>query len=164
MTTIAYRAGVLACDSCWSNQDAVDTLRRKIVRLKSGALLGQSGDNDARDVLKLLVGIKTERQLPSRSELQAIRCDFLGLLILPSGQMFKVATIFQSPENWNAEANADDIGVWEVEGKFAAVGSGAPFAIGAMEAGASARLAAQIACRRDLNSRPPVHTLTLLKA
>lgn len=37
----------------------------------------------------------------------------------------------------------------QVYDHFYAIGSGAPFAMGAMEAGASARKAVEIACRRD---------------
>jgi hypothetical protein len=43
-----------------------------------------------------------------------------------------------------------------VTDKFYAIGSGATLAIGAMEAGATAREAAAIACRRDPFCRPPV--------
>lgn len=152
----------MAGDSCWTGSygGGIDTLSKKIMRLKSGALLGQAGDNDARDVLKLLIGVKSHRNLPSRSDLMAIRCDFTGLLVFPSGRIFKISTTFVSPENWTEDVK-DDFGVWEIEGGMATIGSGADFAMGAMEAGASARRAVQIACRRDINSRPPIHSLTL---
>ena len=158
MTTVAYRAGIMACDSCWTYGGDVDTLGTKIARLKSGALLGQAGDNDARHVIAMLASVKTEKQLPSYPELDAIRLDFMGLLVLPNKRMFKIATELKEPAHRDPEE--DGPGVWEVEGDFTAIGSGMAYAIGAMEAGANARQAVRIACRRDTNSRPPVHTLS----
>lgn len=157
MTTIAFRDGVIACDSCWSYQGGIDTLSSKIMRLKSGALLGQAGANDARPLVALLQQVKTIRSLPSYEVLLNIRCEFEGLLVFPRGKMVKIATTFRSPENWTDDG--DDLGIWEIEGDFAAIGSGAQFAIGAMEMNASARQAVRIACRRDMNTRTPVHTL-----
>lgn len=68
--------------------------------------------------------------------------------------------MFTSPENWTEE-NEEDLGIWEVEHYYTAIGSGSDFAIGAMEAGADARKAVRIACKRDMNSRLPVHSLSL---
>ena len=161
MTTITYRAGVMACDSCWTNgNECVDTLTTKIRRLAGGALLGQSGGNDGRVFEKLLDKVKTPTQLPAFEQLAAIRQDFLGLLVLPKGQVFKIATVLRSPETWG-EDFAEDLGVWPIQAPFAAAGSGAELAIGAMAAGASAREAVAIACRYDINSRLPLHSLTL---
>lgn len=162
MTTIAYRDGVIACDSCFSHLGGIDTLSSKIIRLRSGALLGQAGSNDARPLIWLLQNVKTLRAMPSYEALMGVRCDFLGLLILPRGRIVKVATTFTSPENWTDET-AGDYGMWEVETRFAAIGTGSDFAMGAMEAGADALKAVRIACRRDMNSRLPVHSLALKK-
>lgn len=161
MTTVAYRNGVMACDSCWSHQSAVDTLQKKVIRLKSGALLGQAGDNDAREIINILNKIGNEKLLPLRTELHRIRCEFFGLLVMSSGKMFKIATTHQAPETWTDEFE-DDLGIWPVRGKFAAIGSGSDFAIGAMAHGASAKQAVRIACRYDLYSRPPVVTFCLV--
>lgn len=151
----------MACDSCWSYGQGVDTLSKKIARLRSGALLGQAGDNDARDVIALLTNIKSPRQLPSRTALLELRQDFLGLMVFPEGQIVKIATSIVPPTNWTPDTEVDDIGVWEIGFSHAAIGSGADFATGAMEAGATARKAVEIACRRDLNSRPPIHSFAL---
>lgn len=164
MTTIAYKAGVMACDSCWSYSGRVDTLQRKIVRLKSGALLGQSGANDARDVLALLQNVKTAAQLPSLEALLSVRADFMGLLVVPSGRIFKIATTFISPDNWDSTMDGEDLGAWEINAPFAAVGSGGDLALVAMDCGKSAVQAVEKACKYDMNTRGPVHTFDLKQA
>lgn len=161
MTTIAYRAGIMACDSCWSYDDAVDTQQTKIKILASGALLGGAGDNDARELEYLLDRIRTANNLPTKAQLLELRVDYLGLLVLPKGRVFKVSTTHVSEGNWNSDFK-DDIGVWEISGPFAAVGTGTRWAMGAMEAGKSAADAVRIACKYDLNSRPPVHQYSLV--
>jgi len=153
VTTIAYRDGTIACDSCWAVDGMVDTLSKKIKRLKYGVLLGGAGDGDARFFDKLL-SVKRPEDLPTYEQLQTLRIESMHLLIFPDKRIFKIAT------NFSIE---DGAGVWEVEGTFTAIGAGASFAIGAMEAGATARQAVVIACRRDINSRLPVHTLSLPK-
>ena len=162
MTTVTFKSGVMACDSCFSYGGSVDTLGKKIVRLRSGALLGQAGDNDARDVIALLSTVKSVRQIPSRKDLLSLRTDFLGLLVTPSGRIIKVSTTFVSPENWTDETEKD-LGAWEINHAFTAIGSGSDIAMGAMAAGADAKRAVMIACRYDMNSRPPVHALHLSK-
>ena len=156
MTTIAYKAGVMACDSCWTDADLYDVAQTKIVRLASGALLGGSGDNDGREIEALLDKVKTARQLPTRTQLAALRSSFSGLLVLPSGAVFKVSA------GYDEKPRDADYGIWPSGRKgVAAAGSGAHLAIGAMAAGKSAREAVAIACAWDIHSRLPVHALTL---
>lgn len=161
MTTVAYRSGVMACDSCWTYGGTVDVLATKIVRLSSGALLGHAGQNDARAVVTLLDKARTQNQLPSYEALAAVRADVLGLLVLPTGRVFKVGTTIVSPENWTEDFDGDDIGIWEINGPFAAIGSGGDMALVAMASGKNAREAVTLACRFDLNSRLPLHSVTL---
>jgi hypothetical protein len=161
MTTVVFKDGVMACDSCYSYAGSVDTLSRKIYRLKSGGLLGQAGANDAREVMKLVEKVRNAREMPLHSKFMEIRLDFLGLLVLPSGRKFKIATTFISPDNWDASLEKEDFGAWEIEVPFAAIGSGCDVATGAMAAGANARGAVAIACRFDINSRPPIHSMRL---
>lgn len=156
MTTIAYRDGVMACDSCWTYGGTVDVLSTKITRLSSGALLGQSGQNDARSVVALLDRVKTPAQMPTYEALLERRVLFLGLLVLPKGRMFKVATTHVPTTMWDDEFDSDDVGIWELSGQFAAVGSGDSLALGAMAAGKSARDAVAIACRFDQIGRAHV--------
>jgi len=158
MTTIAYRDGIMACDSCWTCGDGtVDTLCTKIVRLSSGALLGSAGGNDSRTIERLLDRVKTPAAVPSYEELAAIRQDFIGLLVLPKGQIYKIAATAAQPD----KCDECDLGAWQIHGLFAAAGSGADLALGAMAAGKSAKEAVAIACRYDVNSRPPVHATAL---
>lgn len=159
MTTVAYRNGQMACDSCWTYGGTVDTLATKINRLSSGALFGQAGQNDGRGLVALLDKVKTPGQLPSYEALMALRADVLGLLVLPKGRIFKVSTTIVAPENWDAEM--DDYGLWEITGPFSAIGSGGDMALVAMECGKSAREAVRIACKFDPNSRGPVHVVDL---
>ena len=66
MTTIACKDGVMACDSCWTDANWLhSTTLTKIIRLKSGALLGEAGDNDSRAVVKLLQNCKKFDQVPT---------------------------------------------------------------------------------------------------
>jgi hypothetical protein len=104
--------------------------------------------------------VKSLFGLPTRAEILAIRCDYLGLLVLPRGRMFKIAGTNVSEANWGDDFR-DDVGIWEINAPFAAIGTGRPFVLGAMAAGKSAAEAVRIACKFDLNSRPPVHTLSV---
>lgn len=156
MTTIAYKDGVMACDSCWSYDEGVDTQMTKVRRLSSGALLGSAGDNDSRAIERLLDKCKTPQSLPDRSALMTIRCDYLGILVLPRGRVFKVAATHVSEANWDASFQ-EDLGIWEVNAPFTSVGSGSRWAMGAMAAGKSALDAVRIACRFDLHSKAPVY-------
>jgi hypothetical protein len=160
MTTIAYKAGIMACDSCWSYDDGVDSLQTKIKRLKSGALLGSAGDNDSRELERLLDSAKIPSQLPTKGQIMAIRVDYLGILVLPKGRVYKIGATHQSEANWNAEFK-EDVGLWEISGDFTSVGTGSRWAMGAMAAGKSAVDAVRIACRFDLNSRAPVYQYQL---
>lgn len=151
----------MACDSSWTYGGVVDTLTTKIIRLSSGALFGTAGQNDARAVNALVDKAKTPAQLPSYDALMAIRADVLGLLVLPKGRVYKIATTITSPENW--EEGMSEFGLWEITGPFAAVGSGSDMALVAMECGKAAKDAVRIACKYDPNSRAPVHVMPLAK-
>jgi hypothetical protein len=163
MTTVAYRDGSMACDSCWTYGGTVDTLTTKIVRLSGGGLLGMAGQNDGRAVQALFDKVKTPGQMPSYEAIMTLRADCLGMLVLPKGRVYKISTTIISPENWDGEM--DDFGLWEISGPFAAIGSGGDMALVAMDCGKSARDAVRVACKYDPNSRPPVHVVDLaLKA
>ena len=73
MTIIVWRAGVMACDSCWASNGTQTVSMIKIKRLTSGALLGSAGENDSRDMERLLDKIKGPDKLPSRQDLIALR-------------------------------------------------------------------------------------------
>lgn len=159
MTVIAVRNGTIACDSCWNSNGLVNVLAIKVQRLPSGALIGMSGDNDNREVVKLLSNVKSLKGLPTRSELLAIRLDSSGLLLLPNGQIIQFGTSNRLPETVE-----DDVGAWVVSGiNYAAVGSGSEVAMGAFHKGASAVEAVQASCKHNTYCRTPIHHLSLEK-
>jgi hypothetical protein len=168
MTCIAWRAGVMACDSCWTHGDTHVASLIKIKRLSSGALLGQAGDNDCRAMEELLDKIKDPRKLPSKVELCATKDDFCGLLALPgNGGVWVIASSPVDEAGWPVADSYDqreEVGIWPATtmGGYAAVGSGSDVALAAMDAGATARLAVEIACRRNIHCRPPVHVRRLV--
>lgn len=116
----------------------------KITRLPSGALLGVAGDVDSRDFVALL-SKSTPRRMPSRAALIELKTENEALIVFRTGQIFVVTT------GWDDEEHE---GMWIVEvipirDHFAAIGSGAAYAYGALEAGRSPTDAVRIACRRD---------------
>lgn len=155
MTTIAFDGKTMACDSCWANFGTQTTSMTKIERLASGALLGGAGDSDIRSLIALIDKIKTPDKLPSRHDLSALKSDFHVLLAFPRGQVVHIAS--------GGEEGRYDAQIWPANRGIAAAGSGADVALGAMAAGKTAREAVAIACRFDINSRLPVHTMALAK-
>lgn len=153
MTTIAFSAGVIACDSCYAASDVIYTRRPKIHRLSSGGLIGFSGDADARAVVELFDKVKSERHLPTRRVILDLQFDTDALFIMPNGRIFNVECEHHDG-HWEG-------GMYEWGEKFAATGSGGKFALVAMECGKSAPAAVALACRRDINSCLPVHQLSL---
>lgn len=162
MTVITWRAGIMACDSCWCYGDTQVASLIKITRLSSGALLGQAGDNDARAIIELLDKIKDPKKLPTRLDLARTLTDFYGLLALPKGGVYVISSGPVDQAGWPS-SDHEDYGVWSATsmGGYAAVGSGADHALAAMDAGASAKEAVQIACRRNISCRSPVHVVKL---
>ncbi len=158
MTTIACKNGVMACDSCWTDSNwLVGTSKNKITKLKSGALLGEAGDNDSRAVVKLLQGVKSFAQMPPALDLAACAVDYAAIILFSTGEMAQVSIDRHGSEGSMAYvANA-----WPVNRGMSAVGSGAAVAIGAMAAGKTASQAVAIACAWDPNSKLPVHEATV---
>lgn len=160
MTTIAFRGGLMACDSRWTMSEMQVVSALKIQRLSSGALLGQAGDNDARAVAKLFDKVRGEKQLPSRKKLAATLVSFHGLLALPNRRVFYISIAPVDEAGW--PLNGEDIGCWPADSfGYCAVGSGSHLAMGAMAHGASAEQAVAIACRHDPNSALPVHVMSV---
>lgn len=162
MTVIAYSSKhrTMAADSrCADDKGEVHlTDCHKILRLKSGALVGMAGDGDARDLMALLERA-TPSRMPSRKRLAALQSDVEALVVFPNGKIFTVTAEF-------LERGEGKHGMWvgevlEIEDPIAAIGSGAPFAIGAMEHGADPFEAVRIACKRDLLCADPVTSMEL---
>lgn len=165
MTVITWRAGTMACDSCWASNGTQNVSMIKIKRLSSGALLGSAGENDAREMDRLLDKIKSPDKLPTRRELIALRLDYEGLIAFLRGGVWMIAS-GKVDEAGYADDDEADMGVWPAAtmGGYAACGSGGDYALAAMDAGATARQAAEIACKRSIHCRPPVHVRHLFDA
>lgn len=152
MTVIAYRNGVMAGDSCWSEPETglLCNIQNKLLRLPSGALYGGAGAPDDRALLVLLCDVEERTRLPDWNTLQADNYAHLEcLLVLPDGSV------------WIIEGGREGSGVCPVALPFTAIGAGAAVAIGAMAAGATAKRAVAIACKHVRSCCPPVHTLAI---
>lgn len=138
---------------------------QKIHRLASGGLLGQAGENDCRAIMVLLEKVKREADLPGRDALVRTGLEFEGLLVLPNGDQYVISSGRIDAQGFAVD-DAADLGVWQTGtmGGYSAVGSGAEAALSAMDAGASAARAVEIACRRNVYCRPPVHSVRLRPA
>ena len=150
MTTVAFKDGIMAADSQASDGEDFFCRITKIHRLHNGALVGQSGDCDVRDVLAVLEKA-TPRKMPTREALWNTKTSFSGIVAFPGGKLYTVDI---------GRAKADE-GEWcaqviECKERMTAVGSGAKYVLGAMAAGRSAKQAVQIACRFDGYSNGPV--------
>jgi ATP-dependent protease HslVU (ClpYQ) peptidase subunit len=147
MTVITYRDGVMACDSCWSEDNLVIAMQPKIFRLRGGALYGAAGDVDDRAIMDAVEGARTPADLPSFQFLFDIKNDVQALVVFPNGDVYLIET--------------DPAGVMPVRAPFSAIGCGKKIALGALAAGKSAVEAAEIACEYDVFCRPPIYLLNL---
>lgn len=153
----------MACDSCWSSYGTQTVSSIKIKRLSSGALLGSAGENDNREMEALLDKIKRADKMPTRQQLIALKLCYEGIIALPRGGVWVISTGKIDNAGYPNDDEEGDFGVWAATtiGGYAAVGSGADYALAAMDAGANARDAVEIACRRNVFCRPPVHVRKL---
>lgn len=137
MTTIAYKAGVLAADSLTTVNGMRDSFAQKIWQV-GPLLIGGAGSSALCIQFYEWVKEGMEGQCP-------IRCDGAnGFIVTPDD------TIVTWGEN----------GPWTSRGvEFCAFGSGERFALGAMAAGASAEEAVAAAIRFDVYSGGPIRTL-----
>lgn len=157
MTTVAYKSGVMACDSAWTGcgGDAVVTLLNKITRLSSGALIGEAGDNDSRVVRTLLDKIKCFDKMPTAQDLANTRTDYHAIIAFMNGEVAEVLIEYcDTAKEWRGQT-------YKINRGIAAVGSGSHLALGFMGAGRSANEAVNFACAWDRNSQLPVHMVHL---
>ena len=158
MTAIAYKDGLMACDSAWSDEQYLVTRATKIVRLPSGTLLGEAGDDDSRAFRELLSRVKTPKGLPSRKQLLELQMDYCAILVFPRGRIFHIQV--DEPSDHNKLSHWTG-GIFEIGESYHAIGTGKEHAVTAMECGKSARDAVYAAIRRNNQCRAPVHTLSL---
>lgn len=151
MTTLAYRAGVMAADSKTSAGETNYARATKIHKLSDGSLVGFTGRSTA--CQRMLDIMKQETIVDGGlSHDMFTECrGAAGLYVdADSGKVFYLEGGKRS-------------GYTELEGEFFAEGSGFIVALAAMKAGASAKKAVEIACDLDNNSGGPVTTLALGK-
>lgn len=152
VTTIAYKNGVLAADSCVSLQTEAggsrkfrcEKLYRKTIgkgRSKKNVIIGLGGESSPG--LLFLDWYGSGKEPPT--QLIDGDADFTALILTLDG-------LFEA----DAYCRPDKI----LE-PFYAIGSGAKAALGAMHAGASAKRAVEIACRIDPYTAPPIVTMRL---
>lgn len=166
MTVIAYKDGVLACDSLWSDGDIRATFKTKIRKLSNGLYVGTSGDNDDRAIIKLISDIEVTDDLsiddfPSVAQLQELNQSMSMLIIHPRSDTNKIYVI--STTNSGSESEGEGNSVYEITQDFYAVGSGSHVALGAMAAGANAEEACKIASRFEMHCMEPIHSLKTKK-
>jgi len=152
MTIIAYSAHeeIMGCDSAWTHNDKIVAKQTKIVRFANGALLGDAGDADARDMRDLLRGA-TQSNLPSRNALAELKMDFHGLLVLRNGRVFDIDSGYDKDHSswWGS--------IFELKGRQVfATGIGATFCLGAMASGAPVAKAVNLTCQWVDGCRGPV--------
>jgi ATP-dependent protease HslVU (ClpYQ) peptidase subunit len=140
MTTVVYRDGILAADTLVTQGGAVKVHGeyRKIRRI-GDHLVGTSGGvaDCERFVNWLMAGEDAE---PPKGEYAAI-------VVSPNGRVREIEGGHPLPRPRNA--------------KFFAIGSGAPFALAAMYAGADAVTAVKIAAKIDTATGLPVRSIKL---
>lgn len=141
MTTVAYRAGVMAADTCGIYTGDIKGHCSKLYR-KGGAVLAFAGDLSP--ALVYLDWYGSAKPVP-REVLINGEADFEGLILTKRG-LFEV-------DKW---CRPD-----KVRHRYHAIGSGASYAMAAMMAGASALRACEIACEFDPNSRGPIVSMKL---
>lgn len=139
MTIIAYKAGILACDSAVFNGDYCFKTRDKIIRLNDGSHFAASGRwSVIQDVAKWLNG-DGEKPEPEKEG------DFGALWLRGEG-------LWRMDHDYRAYADTAE---------FAAEGAHAEFVCGALAAGAGAAEAVELACRYGSFGRPPVQCVSL---
>jgi len=151
LSVITYRDGIMCSDARMSEDDVIWGVTPKIMRLSSGCLLGFTGDADARFIVKLLDKVTTPKKIPLSSRLKSFdKIDSEVLLVFPNSEGWFIV----------AGKNGEAIPALTIGG-FTATGSGAHFALGALEQGATAIQAARIACKRVSSCGLPLHWLKL---
>lgn len=142
MTTVAYRNGVIASESRVTQDDMiVPSHQPKIFRLPDGTLFGWCGTLCiALQMLQYMLDDDAKECPTWRDNTEVIHIDEKGRVRTYEG----IA------------------GVWiPARAPYVAIGSGSPYAYGAMAAGADAIAAVKIAKKFDTSSGGPVRSLRL---
>ena len=184
MTTIAAKNYghkiVLGADTTVTCNDTVSFYESKIHKFRVNnrwLYLGYSGTCDTEGLLKFYINKKLDKVEMHGEEtiysLQSLLLDFYGFCRNSNSTAdtgFSALIVFVGKLVYFNRGAYYEI----PEGQHMAIGSGANFALGAMDAGAEVKEAIQIACQRDLYSGgeidvidldvPPDFTTMLLRA
>jgi ATP-dependent protease HslVU (ClpYQ) peptidase subunit len=146
LTIVAYKDGVMASDGRISAGQSIESdTARKVHKLADGSLFGSAGNwASCVSMLKLL-----KKSLKDKKELPAV-------------VMRKLDALFVTPEKVLWYYDRGTWVKWDVV-PYAAIGSGADTANGAMDAGASAREAVAITCKRNVFCGGTIRTVELEK-
>jgi hypothetical protein len=137
MTTIISDGLAIAADSLTVSRFKFQGPNKKIFRLKDGSLIGMAGHSICwQPVMDWLNG--GERPTFKKAE-------FAALILKKNGDLLYVD---------------DELHTDKLIGPYA-IGSGAPFAMGALLAGADLRKAVNVAIKLDENSGGPVYVVKL---
>ena len=140
MSTIAYRDGILASDSLVTDGDRREGFMRKLFRLADNRMVGFVGD--AGYMEQFLAWVDGRGPCPDHEDGRTME----ALIIAPSGAMTWV-------DNCGRRLAFD--------ANYAALGSGAAYAYGALAFGASAEDAVRAAIVHDVHSGGTIVTMSL---
>jgi ATP-dependent protease HslVU (ClpYQ) peptidase subunit len=148
MTTIAFsrRDGMIAADSRNTDSSGATFKVRKIERLENGRYFLGSGH---------LLTIGLAREWAESDFDEECRPEF-GVLFCEQAEDFRFSCLVISEDGKIAILLDDEMHPQAVQDDLLAIGSGAAYAIGAMEAGLTPEDAVGIACKHDGNSAGPV--------
>lgn len=141
MTTIVYRDGIMAADTAVFDRGTYCGKATKIWRNSAGWLFGGAGALGDIAIYRdwFMAGMtgETPKFEENRSE---------GLAVDPEGRMF-----------WHGTESRHV----QIEGPYAAIGTGFQIALGALYMGATAEQAVEMACDLDAITRRPTTILRL---
>lgn len=141
MTTIAFKDGVMASESCQSHNYIDQVVCRKIYVVK-GDTIGLAGR--LTDFPKFLKWYREERDGFDDISGSSLDIEEIQALVYSNGKLYEYD---------------DSCIAIPMSGSIAAIGSGSGYAMAALIAGASAEEAVNIACKLDPLSRPPVYSI-----
>lgn len=141
VTTIAVRAGIMAADSKVTACNGSIGKMSKLFRLR-GDIVGIAGDMAAALVFCDWYKRPDRKDIPAA--LRDGDADFSAIVLTADGLI--------EYDRWCRQMIISE--------KFHAIGSGTKAALGAMHFGATARQAVAIACKVDVYTGLPVHSLS----
>lgn len=145
MTTVAFKDGIMASESCQSHA-YIDPVECRKIYVVNGDVIGLAGN--LTDFQKFLKWYKDERSNHEDIEGSSHQIESLEALVYSNGKLYCY----------------DESCIAIRMGEIGAVGSGSSFAVAAMLAGASVEKAVDVACQLDPFSNGPIYTIDVKKA